>query len=169
MGVLNSIGSTSVFLLVATLLVFSRVSIAASDGVPDLPQPNEKMQPGEIVEIVVNALAKNDQPFPNAGIETTFNFASPANRAITGPLERFVTLVKGPVFGQMIDHLDSTLSKVVIDGDKAICLVQIVDSENETAYYAFRLGRQQQGDYAGMWLTEAVWPLRNPDREVLAL
>ena len=155
--------------LLCALLLVSRVSIVTATDAPELPKPNSELQPGEIVEIVINALAKNDQPFPNAGIQTTFNFASPANRAFTGPLDRFTTLVKGPVYGQMVNHLDSTLSQVIVEDGKALCLVQIVDSENETSYYAFRLELQQEGDYAGMWLTEAVWPLQNPDRDVLAL
>jgi len=169
MSIRDFIGSASAFLLAVSLLSASSSAIAAPAGAPDLPRPSAELKPDEIVEIVVTALAKNDQPFANAGIETTFNFASPANRAATGPLERFVSLVKGPVFGQMVNHRDSTLSQVVVEGDQAICLVQIIDSENATVYYAFRLGRQQRGDYAGMWLTEAVWPLQNPDRDMLAL
>ena len=135
----------------------------------NLPQPSADLQPGEVVQIIIDALAKNDYPFPDAGIETTFNFASPANKVNTGPLERFVTLVKGPVFGKMINHRDSTLSKVIFEGNKALRLAQIVGENNETLYFAFRLGLQQEGDYAGMWLTEAVWPLEAPGNDVLAL
>ena len=136
---------------------------------PELRQPNSELQPGEVVQIIIDALAENDYPFPDAGIETTFNFASPANKVNTGPLERFVTLVKGPVFGKMINHRDSTLSKVILEGSKALRLVQIVGENNETLYFAFRLGLQMEGDYAGMWLTEAVWPLEAPGGDVLAL
>jgi hypothetical protein len=144
-------------------------AMAPPADVPDLPQPSSQLQPGEVVQIIIDALAKNDYPFTDAGIETTFNFASPANKVNTGPLKRFVTLVKGPVFGKMINHRDSTLSKVILEGHKALRLVQIVGANNETLYFAFRLGLQQEGDYAGMWLTEAVWPLEAPGGEVLAL
>jgi hypothetical protein len=151
------------------MLLFSVMSARAVMAAPALPQPSADLLPGAIVEIVIDALADNDQPFPNAGIETTFNFASPANKAFTGPLERFVTLVSGPVFGQMLNHRESTLSKVVIEGNQATRLVQIVAAGGETYYYAFRLGLQQSGEYAGMWLTEAVWPLENPDNDKLSL
>ena len=140
-----------------------------SAEVASLPAPSKALAPGDVVEIVINALANNDLPFPNAGIETTFNFASPSNKAFTGPLERFVTLVKGPVFGQMVDHSNSTLSKVLVEGDQAIRMVQIVTPDNETFYYAFRLGLQQEGDFAGMWMTEAVWPLEDPQSDKLAI
>jgi hypothetical protein len=144
-------------------------AISPSVDAPELPQPSSELQPGEVVQIIIDALAENDYPFIDAGIETTFNFASPANKVSTGPLERFVMLVKGPVFGKMINHRDSTLSKVIFEGNKALRLVQIVGENNETLYFAFRLGLQQEGDYAGMWLTEAVWPLEAPGGEVLAL
>jgi hypothetical protein len=158
--------------LVLMLLVSVKPVYAAGEppaDLPDLPRPSTELQPGEVVRIVIDALARNDYPFPDAGIETTFNFASPANKVNSGPLERFARLVKGPVFGKMINHLDSTLSKVILEGNKALRLVQIVGENNETRYFAFRLGLQEEGDYAGMWLTEAVWPLEAPRGDVIAL
>jgi hypothetical protein len=154
-------------LLVSVRPIYGAVAPPAEE--PVLPRPSAELLPGEVVQIVIDALANNDYPFPDAGIETTFNFTSPVNKTNTGPLERFVTLVKGAVFGQMINHRDSTLSKVILEGNNALRLVQIVGENNETLYFAFRLGLQQQGEYSGMWLTEAVWPLDSPGGEVLAL
>jgi hypothetical protein len=162
------VSSLLVLLLLVSVKPLYGAVAPAAEG-PVLPRPSAELQPGEVVQIVIDALANNDYPFPDAGIETTFNFASPANKVYTGPLERFVTLVKGPVFGKMINHRDSTLSEVILEGNKAIRLVQIVGANNETLYFAFRLGLQQEGDYAGMWLTEAVWPLDSDDEDVLAL
>lgn len=154
-------------LLVAVKPIYG--AMAPPADAPELPLPSTELQPGEVVQIIIEALAKNDYPYTDAGIETTFSFASPTNKVNTGPLERFVTLVKGPVFGKMINHRDSTLSKVIFEGNKALRLVQIIGENNETLYFAFRLGLQQDGDYAGMWLTEAVWPLEPPGDDVLAL
>jgi len=154
-------------LLVALMPIHG--SAASPANAPELPRPGAGLQPGDVVQIVIDALASNDYPFPDAGIETTFNFTSPANKVNTGPLERFARLVKGPVFGKMVNHRDSTLSPVIIEGDKALRLVQIVAANNETLYFAFRLGLQHEGEYAGMWLTEAVWPLEAPRGEVIAL
>jgi hypothetical protein len=158
-------------LVLMSLAAVSPVHAAGepAPGAPDMPRPSTELQPGEVVQIVIGALARNDYPSTDAGIETAFNFSSPANKVNTGPLERFAELVKGPVFGKMINHRDSTLSKVIFEGDKALRLVQIVSANNETLYFAFRLGLQQEGDYAGMWLTEAVWPLEAPRGDVIAL
>ena len=134
-----------------------------------LPQPNAALQPGDVVQIVINALASNDYPFPDAGIETTFNFASPSNKTQTGPLKNFTKILKGPTFKQMINHRDSTLSEVILEENRALRLVQIISADNETLYFAFRLRLQQQGRYAGMWLTDSVWPLDGPNDDILDL
>ena len=134
-----------------------------------LPQPSAELQPGDVVQIVINALASNDFPYRDAGIETTFNFASPSNKLQTGPLQNFTKLLKGPTYGQMLNHRDSTLSEVILDDNKAIRLVQIISENNQTLYFAFRLGLQQQGNYSGMWLTEAVWQMDNPSSDVVAM
>jgi hypothetical protein len=136
---------------------------------PILLQPSTELQPGDVVQIVIDALASNDYPFPDAGIETTFNFASPSNKVQTGPLQNFIKLLKGPAFSQLINHRDSTLSEVILDENKALRLVQIISANNKALYFVFRLELQQQGHYAGMWLTDAVWQTDSPHGEVLAL
>lgn len=45
----------------------------------DLPKPSLELAPQDVVRIVIGALSRNDEPHVDAGIETTFNFASPAN------------------------------------------------------------------------------------------
>ena len=124
-----------------------------------LPVPNPRLQPEDVVEIVLDALAKNDTPYANAGIETTFNFASPSNKAVTGPLDRFITMVKGPVYSVMVDHKSHVLSEVVITNNRAYQWVRLITASGATVHFGFRLGLQSEGKYKGMWLTEVVWPL----------
>ena len=63
-----------------------------------LPTPDPSHEPEQVVEIQLDALAANDTPEANAGIKTAYNFASPANRRSTGPLDRFVRMVEGPQY-----------------------------------------------------------------------
>lgn len=58
--------------------------------------PDPALDPADAVRIQVQALAENGAD--DAGIALTFRFASPDNRRQTGPLERFVAMVKGPVY-----------------------------------------------------------------------
>jgi hypothetical protein len=65
-------------------------------------KPDKDLAPGEVVRIVVDALRDNDAK--DNGIAITFDFASPANQKATGPLERFVPLVKSPAYAPMLNH-----------------------------------------------------------------
>ena len=140
----------------------------ASDGA-SLPGPSSELQPGDVVRIVIGALARNDEPWADAGIETTYRFASPSNRVVTGPLERFARMVKGPAYGIMVNHAESEFSEVVITGDKAYQMVRVTAADGRTVVFAFRLGRQQEDEFQDMWMTEAVWPVAADDQPGLAL
>jgi hypothetical protein len=133
--------------------------VAATPGRADLPEPTAELQPDDVVRIVVGALARNDEPYADAGIETTFRFASPANRINTGPLERFTRMVKGPTYGAMVDHVKSEFSEVVYTGDKAYQMVRLTAADGRIVIFAFRLGKQLDGEFEGMWMTDAVWPV----------
>ena len=140
------------------MAILSSGAISQSDSLA-LPKPDANLLPEDVVKIVLNALAKNDRPFPDAGIATTFNFASPANKANTGPLERFTQMVKGPVFGVMIKHRSYELSEVVKTGNLAYQVISLITDNGAKVHFAIRLGLQTNGKYEGMWMTEAVWPL----------
>lgn len=148
-------------LLLLALALVSPLS-AAADARTDaaqLPRPSADLQPGEVVRIVIDALAHNDVPYADAGIETTFGFASPANRVVTGPLDRFTRMVKSPTYGIMVNHIDSEFSEVVFAGDRAYQMVRLTAASGLSTVFAFRLGKQLDGEFEGMWMTEAVWPV----------
>jgi len=124
-----------------------------------LPVPDRRLQPEDAVKIVLDALANNDTPYTDAGIETTFNFASPSNKAQTGPLERFIVMVKGPVYGVMVGHKSHELSEIVMSNNRAYQWARLVTADGVAVHFGFRLGLQSGGEFKGMWMTEAVWPL----------
>ncbi len=80
------------------------VVLAAPVGATHLPQtePDPSLSPQDVVSIQIEALQHNDTPYEDRGIEVTFNFASPTNKRMTGPLERFKVMVRNPVYGPMI-------------------------------------------------------------------
>ena len=104
-----------------------------------LPQPTVELKPEDVVRIVIKALANNDLPYPDAGIATTFNFASPANKVNTGPLEKFVRMVKAEPYGPMVDHVASEFSEVVYMGHQAYQMVHLTGADGRGIIYAFRL------------------------------
>lgn len=58
-----------------------------------LLSPNPTSDPETVVTIQLEALATNDEPFEDTGIGVAYNLASPANRRVTGPFERFAQMV----------------------------------------------------------------------------
>ena len=139
---------------------------AALSNSPDkgaLPQPGADLLPQDVVRIVINALANNDRPFTDAGIATTFAFASPANKVNTGPLQKFTQMIRTPTYGIMIDHVEHEFSEVVLMGNKAYQMVKIIGSNGAEVIFAFRLGQQLGGEFDGMWMTDAVWPVATGD------
>ncbi|HEY5740383.1 MAG TPA: DUF4864 domain-containing protein [Gammaproteobacteria bacterium] len=156
------------------LLVWALVSplTVAADARADaaqLPRPSTHLQPGEVVRIVIDALAHNDVPYADAGIETTFHFASPANRVVTGPLDRFTRMVKSPTYGIMVNHIDSEFSEVVFSGNRAYQMVRLTAANGLSTVFAFRLGKQLDGEFKDMWMTEAVWPVAEGEASGQAL
>ncbi|WP_412062874.1 DUF4864 domain-containing protein [Rubrivirga sp. IMCC45206] len=123
---------------------------------PNDPQPSPDLTAEEVVRIQVEALGANDTPTPDAGIATAFRFASPGNRAATGPLERFTQMVKGPVYRDMIDATSADYGRVVVEGDRAALRVALGHADGRRAVYVFALSRQQGGACDGCWLTDGV-------------
>jgi hypothetical protein len=119
-------------------------------------RPHPELSPEDVVQTVMSALQKNDTPQPDAGIATTFAFASPANRQITGPLPRFIGLVHNPIYEPMLNWQEAEYDRVRIDGGHAQLLVRLIDAHGEPAIYLFDLSRQSGGDCDGCWMTDGV-------------
>jgi hypothetical protein len=124
--------------------------------VADLPMPDPSYGPAEVVDIQVDALATNDDPFENAGIGTAYNFASPGNRRATGPFDRFVRMVTGPQYTPMVDHVEATPGPVERDGRTAERRVTLTGPDGRTVTYVFGLSEQSSGRFEGCWLTDRV-------------
>lgn len=145
-------------MLLATTNTCLNAAVTEYQASADLPGPHADLKPEDVVRIVIDALAHNDTPYVDAGIATTFNFASPANKINTGPLTRFTTMVKSG-YGMMLDHQSSEFSEVVYKDSTAYMIVKLVASNGSEVAYAFRLSQQSEGEYQGMWMTDAVWQL----------
>jgi hypothetical protein len=149
-------------ILVAFALLLVMPAHAAISDQPDkgvIPQPAVDLLPEDVVRIVITALASNDKPYPDAGIATTFAFASPSNKVNTGPLEKFTEMVKNNVYGVMVNHVAREFSEVVLTGNTAYQMVQLTGENGSRIVFAFRLGKQLDGEFKNMWMTEAVWPV----------
>lgn len=139
-------------LLIAALLLVDCTRDGTTVGVG----PKPELKPEEVVQLVMTALQHNDTPSKDAGIATTFRFASPENKEMTGPLERFTQMVKGPMYAPMIGFESVEYLPIDVRGDLAQQFVRLVTAEGTEAYYVFRLRRVSEGDHKDCWMTDAV-------------
>ena len=147
-------------LLFASVVVSFNVSVAQDNvgAAPEL-QPDPTHAPEEVVRIQTEALGKNDEPYENAGIEITFRFASPQNKLSTGPLPRFVGIVRSPAYEKMINHSGVEFGPAHIEEDVAQVPVLITAADGEKAGFVFRLSRQSDAPYEQCWMTDGVVPI----------
>ncbi len=139
---------------VAALLVVLGAPVGAADLARTEPDPS--LSPRDVVNIQVEALRNNDTPYEDRGVEVTLNFASPANKRMTGPLERFKAMVHDPVYGPMINHRSARYENFLVEGDLARVDVILSSKEGEYLGYRFILSRQHGNQYEGSWMTDAV-------------
>jgi len=161
MSIDRRLGSMKIW-LPGMLLACSLISPLYSDSAPADLHPDPKFSPQEVVEFQLAALRANDVPTANAGIEKTFRFASPANKAATGPLEHFTVIVRGSQYSSLINALEGSVIKVAVQDTKAQVLARVVSAAGSEVYYIFFLSKQTEGDYINCWMTDGVAPVKQP-------
>ncbi len=125
----------------------------AQMSTPPAPSPN--LTPAEVVRIQVEALKRTDEPTPGAGIATAFRFASPGNRAATGPLPRFDRMVRQG-YADLLGFARAEYGDLTVTGDRAVAAVTLVQRDGRRVTYGFALSRQTGGTCDGCWMTDAV-------------
>jgi hypothetical protein len=128
-------------------------------------QPNPNLSPEQVITIVLEALQRNDEQAPDAGIATAFRFASPGNRAATGPLERFIQLVKSPAYKPLLNHKTATRGTVRIADDIARQRVTLTSANGERIVYLFTVSKQTEDPYKNCWMTDGVERLRDDQND----
>ena len=157
---------SSLFLALALAFLIALPATALADGHGAVPSTEHS--PEKVVRIVVDALRENERRDGDEGIATVFRFASPGNRASTGPLERFTRMIKHG-YSDMLGHVGARFEQMRVIDDKALQAVWLTTPSGTEMGYAFQLGRQSGGEFDGMWMTEAVMPLGEGERSGLRI
>jgi hypothetical protein len=119
-----------------------------------LPRPD--LAPDDVVRLQLGGLS--DPQADGVGILQCYCFASPANRAMTGPLEKFGRMVRqGPYF--CLARPRALLVGQPQYGDRvARLLVTVIDHQSSVQAFLFVLSRQKTPPFEDCWMTEAVLP-----------
>ena len=123
----------------------------------DVVKPNNGIEPYQVVKIQLRSLKNNDEPFKNAGIEQTWEFAHPKNKKFTGPLKRFKILLSSESYKMLLNHIDHNIVEVKTTDSKAAYEVTILGEGKN--YYKFQWMVEKynfDGPLKDCWLTTAV-------------
>ena len=127
------------------------------------PRPNAGLGPGDVIRAVVDALQNHNAPSPNAGIFTVYQFASPANRANTGPYGTFLRLVKNPIFAPLLAPHPTEYGPLSVSGNRAAQEVNVRKVDGRITTFRFAVSRQTyqqtQGRCSGCWMVDQVSPV----------
>ena len=155
-------------LLVASVVVYfalgpaPRNRVGAPASRPTSPAPG--LPPFEVTAAILAALKDNDDA-TDEGIRTTFRFASPQNQAATGPVDRFVEMVKRPPYDRLVNHRASRVRPLDLSDTQAAAVVKVIDPDGRPAWFLWQLSKQPAGPFKDCWMTDAVLPARRPADE----
>lgn len=148
--------------MVALVLIVLATSAQAQEPLG----PDPALSPEAVVRIQLEALQRNDDPAPDAGIRQTWLFAHPDNKRLTGPLARFAQMIKGPSYRPLIGHTAHTVERLGAAGDEATFKVTIETAEGDVLEYLWVVARAQDGPARGAWMTTSVPPPRPAGRAI---
>ena len=137
------------------IFIFAIMFIITAEA--DVIKPNNGIEPYQVVKIQLRSLKNNDDPFENAGIEQTCEFAHPNNKKFTGPLERFKNLLNSESYKMLLNHIDHNIVEVKTTDSQAAYEVTILGEGKK--YYKFRWMVEKynsDGPLKDCWLTKAV-------------
>lgn len=116
--------------------------------------PDPGLDPREVVKIQVANLA-DCQVKPDA-LQQVYAFASPDNREVTGPIDRFATMLLSPQYKPLVEQRQVIVGSQVVHGDLATVMVTAMDREHRLRTFHFYLAREAAGTYADCWMTYGV-------------
>ena len=141
----------AIFTVLISLLCFSTT---ARTG--ELVYPNPDIAPAEVIAIQLNGLQYNDSPETDAGIRQTWAFAHPRNRAMTGPLPRFASMLKGPGYDMMLNHASHRIVPAN-SGDGWQQFDVFMEAGNgKVMQFAWIVEKVTEGRFKDCWMTVAV-------------
>ena len=123
------------------------------------PLPSASLSPADVVRIQVLALQHVNEPTPNAGIWTAFQFASPANRQVTGPYGHFLQVIKSQSNQPFLHARSVRFYPVQQTGAHAEQEVGLTDQSGRTTRWLFSLTKQGEGQFENCWMTDGVTPV----------
>jgi len=139
------------FKLIIFFFLFTNITNA------DLIKPNSNLKPFDVLMIQLNSLKNNNNPYKDAGIEQTWEFAHPINKASTGPLERFKQMIYSNSYKILISHENNKTIILKETPSKFVYKVYVLSKDKKKYYYIWQIEKvEQEGKLKNCWMTTGV-------------
>ena len=139
------------FKLIIFFFLFTNISNA------DLIKPNSNLKPFDVLMIQLNSLKNNNNPYKDAGIEQTWEFAHPINKASTGPLEKFRQIIYSDNYKILISHENTKTLILKESPDKFVFKVYVLSKDKKKYYYIWQIEKvEREGKLKNCWMTTGV-------------
>ena len=123
----------------------------------DLVKPNTNLQPFDVLMIQLSSLKNNNIPYKDAGIEQTWEFAHPNNKAITGPLDKFKKMIYSKSYKILISHINSEIIILKETRDISVYKVIVLTKSKEKYFFIWQVEKILiEGDLKNCWMTTSV-------------
>ena len=133
------------------------IILVSTSLLAEIKKPSPDIKPEDVIKIQLSSLMKNNEPYLNAGIEQTWEFAHPSNRAFTGPLQRFTKMMYAPSYAVMLDHYKHDILEVKLDNNTAYFFIELTSSDGKMFGFKWTLEKvMEDGMFKDCWMTTAV-------------
>lgn len=127
-------------------------------------EPSPGLSASEVVAAQLDGMRREPRTADGAGpgMQVVWAFASPGNRAATGPLDSFAAMLRSPLYGGLLEHRAAQPGPLMESGEDAQQEVLVLTADDRTLGFTWLLSRQAGAEHKGCWMTEGV--LRHPDQ-----
>ena len=123
----------------------------------DLIKPNSNLEPFDVLMIQLNSLQNNDNHYMYSGIEQTWEFAHPINKASTGPLKRFKQMIYSDSYKILISHENHKTVILKELPNKIVYKVYVLSKDKKKYYYIWQIEKvEKEGKFKDCWMTTGV-------------
>ena len=116
------------FKLILSFFLLTNTSVA------DLIKPNSNLKPFDVLRIQLNSLKNNNNPYKDAGIEQTWEFAHPNNKAATGPLKRFKEMIYSDSYKILMRHENNKITILKEESNKFVYKVNVLSKDKKNIF-----------------------------------
>ena len=138
--------------ILVAVLVMSDLSASASDALDPMTSPEAA------VHIQLRALQNNDVPRPDSGIRKTWAFAHPYNKRMTGPLPKFMAMIKQPAYAMLLNHQNHEIKVLEQSDSIAVFAIRVTANDGLVYLCRWQVAPVSGGENDGAWLTIGVSP-----------